>query len=71
MIVGNTVDEAAYMLGLLDKHCELQLKVEAAAANGIPKRIITPDEARFNADTEAYWENLYIAVRLAYLSTHT
>lgn len=60
--VGNTVDEAAYMFGLLDKHCKLQLMVEAAAANGIPKRIIPPHEAKFNADTEAYWENLYLQV---------
>ncbi|KAJ7680884.1 arad-like aldolase/epimerase [Mycena polygramma] len=66
LTLGNTVDEAAYMFGLLDKHCKLQLMVEAAAANDIPKRIISPEDAKFNADTEAYWENLYLQFQPEY-----
>lgn len=45
--------------------------VEAAEANGIPKRIIPVQEAKFNADTEAYWENLYKQVRSAEYISHS
>ena len=59
--VGGTVDEAAYLYTLMEKSCEVQLRVEAAAANGIPK-IIVDDEAavytfKMASDPEAlYWE---------------
>ncbi|KAI1328605.1 arad-like aldolase/epimerase [Xylariaceae sp. FL0255] len=46
--VGWTVDEAGFMFGLLDRACDMQLRVEAAAANGIPKRIIADEEAAYN-----------------------
>lgn len=59
--VGSTVDEAAYLFSLMDRSCEIQLMVEAAAANGIPK-VYVDDEAaeytfRMSSDPEAlYWE---------------
>ncbi|KAI0187220.1 class 2 aldolase adducin domain-containing protein [Xylaria flabelliformis] len=48
LTVGSTVDEAGYMFGLLDRACEMQLQVEAAAANGLTKHIISDEEAAYN-----------------------
>ncbi|KAJ8091705.1 hypothetical protein AAF712_005947 [Marasmius tenuissimus] len=59
--LGTTVDEAVYLYGLLDKHCKIQLLAEAAAANGLKKVPISDADAKFNADTEADAESLYIA----------
>ena len=59
--MGGTVDEAAYLYTLMEKSCEVQLKVEAAAANGIPKIIVDDEAAAYTfkmaSDPEAlYWE---------------
>ncbi|KAI0518196.1 class II aldolase [Xylaria bambusicola] len=48
LTVGATVDEAGFMFGLMDRACAMQLQVEAAAANGLPKRIISDEEASYN-----------------------
>ena len=48
LTVGRTVDEAAYLFRLMEKSCEAQLLVEAAAANGIQKQIIRDEEAAYN-----------------------
>ena len=48
LTVGQTVDEAAYLFRLMEKSCEAQLLVEAAAANGIQKQIIRDEEAAYN-----------------------
>ena len=48
LTVGHTVDEAAYLFRLMEKSCEAQLLVEAAAANGIQKQIIRDEEAAYN-----------------------
>jgi ribulose-5-phosphate 4-epimerase/fuculose-1-phosphate aldolase len=43
--VGHTVDEAHFLFGLLDRSCEIQLRVEAACAgNPSLKKHIIPDE---------------------------
>lgn len=61
LTVGSTVDEAAYLYTLMERSCEVQLLVEAAAANGVPK-VYVPDEAaeytfRMGSDPESlYWE---------------
>ncbi|KAH7109864.1 class II aldolase/adducin N-terminal [Dendryphion nanum] len=61
LTVGGTVDEAAYLYTLMERSCEIQLMVEAAAANGIPK-VYVDDEAaeytfRMGSDPETlYWE---------------
>ena len=62
--VGKTIDECVYLFGLLDKHCHLQLMVEAAAANGIPKSIISTEDAEYTAKTTGYWETMYLSVCL-------
>ena len=48
LTVGQTVDEAAYLFRLMEKSCEAQLLVEAAAANGFQKQIIRDEEAAYN-----------------------
>lgn len=59
--MGGTVDEAAYLYTLMEKSCDVQLRVEAAAAAGLEK-IIVDDEAaeytfRMGSDAETlYWE---------------
>lgn len=47
LTVGQTVDEAAYLFTLAEKSCEIQLKVDAAAACGIPKRTIDDRVAEY------------------------
>ncbi|KAI4600536.1 hypothetical protein KJ359_000893 [Pestalotiopsis sp. 9143b] len=48
LTVGWTVDEAGFMFGLLDRGCRIQLQVEAAAAAGLKKNIISDEEAAYN-----------------------
>ncbi|KAL5002260.1 class II aldolase/adducin N-terminal [Aspergillus recurvatus] len=50
LTVGSTVDEAAWLFVSLDSACHAQLMAEAAAANGIPKKIIPNSVAQFTAD---------------------
>ncbi|KAK4629412.1 hypothetical protein CLAFUR4_08632 [Fulvia fulva] len=59
LTVGQTVDEAAYLYTLMERSCEVQLQVEAAAANGIPK-VYAPDEsARYTFEMASDPEALY------------
>lgn len=58
--VGSTVDEAVFLFSALDRLCHVQLLVEAAAANGIPKTVIDDEDAAFTANTLQWWENTYI-----------
>lgn len=47
--VGHTVDEANFLIGLIDRSCEIQLKVEAACAgNPNLKKQIIPHEMALN-----------------------
>lgn len=59
LTLGATVDEAAYLFSALDKQCKVQLMIEAAAANGIPKTVIDDEDAKFTAATIQYHENVY------------
>lgn len=43
---GSTVDEAAAFF-IAESACQAQLLAEAAAANGIPKKLVGDEEARF------------------------
>ena len=61
LTVGGTVDEAAFLFCLMERSCEVQLMVEAAAANGIPKVYIDEEAAQYTfkmtSDPETlYWE---------------
>ncbi|EQL02395.1 arad-like aldolase/epimerase [Ophiocordyceps sinensis CO18] len=47
--VGHTVDEAAFLLGLVERSCEIQLRVEAACAgNPSLKKSIIPHDMAIN-----------------------
>ncbi|KAK0723202.1 class II aldolase [Lasiosphaeria miniovina] len=48
LTVGETVDEAGFMFGLLDRSCAIQLDVEAASNPGLVRHIISDDEAAYN-----------------------
>ncbi len=59
--MGGTVDEAAFLYTLMERSCEVQLKVDAAAANGIPKVFVDDEAAAYTfkmaSDPESlYWE---------------
>lgn len=53
LTVAQTVDEAVFLFTSLEKSCQVQLLAEAAAANGIPKVIISDEEAQFNFDVKS------------------
>ncbi|KAL4906156.1 hypothetical protein BDW74DRAFT_139266 [Aspergillus multicolor] len=57
--VGSTVDEAAWLFVSLDSACHAQLMAEAAAANGIPKKIIPDNVAKYTADSAQNAHNFY------------
>jgi hypothetical protein len=50
LTVGDTVDEAGFLFGLLDRGCRIQLDVEAACAGnpGLKKNFISAEEAAYN-----------------------
>lgn len=51
LTVGKTIDEAAYLFCLLETCCEIQLKVEAAAASGLQRVLVRGDSAVFTYET--------------------
>ncbi|KAM5445260.1 hypothetical protein MaudCBS49596_007683 [Microsporum audouinii] len=57
--VGGTVDEAAYLFGVLERSCQAQLLAEAAAANGVEKVFISDEQAAYNFGVESDPEVLY------------
>ncbi|KKF95610.1 Meiotically up-regulated protein 14 [Ceratocystis platani] len=59
LTVGQTVDEAAYLFTIVERSCQVQLLVEAAAANGIPKIIIGDEVAAYTQKMTANPDSLY------------
>jgi ribulose-5-phosphate 4-epimerase/fuculose-1-phosphate aldolase len=59
LTLGKTVDEAAYLFGLMERSCQIQLLAEAAAANGLEKKIISDEEAAYNFQMASDAESLY------------
>ncbi|KAF9075910.1 class II aldolase/adducin N-terminal [Rhodocollybia butyracea] len=51
LTLGDTVDEAVYMFASLERLCQVQLMVEAAAANNIPRTLISNEDAAYTANT--------------------
>ena len=66
--VGTTVDEAIYFFSALERLCKVQLLAEAAEANGIPKTLISNEDAEFTAKTIQWWENVYVNVSFIKIS---
>ncbi|RMZ68615.1 class II aldolase adducin domain containing [Pyrenophora seminiperda CCB06] len=61
LTVGGTVDEAAFLYVLMERSCDVQLRADAAAANGIPKVLVDDEAAAYTfkmaSDAESlYWE---------------
>lgn len=59
LTVGGSVDEAAYLFTLLERGCQVQLLVEAAAANGIPKQLVHDASAAYTFKMTSDPESLY------------
>ncbi|EEH04756.1 aldolase [Histoplasma capsulatum G186AR] len=59
LTVGGTVDEAAYLFGLMERSCQIQLLAESASANGCKKILISDEEAAYNFKMESDPESLY------------
>ncbi|KAH7879727.1 arad-like aldolase/epimerase [Lentinula edodes] len=66
LTLGDTVDEAVYLFGALDRLCHVQLMVEAAAANNIPKTLISEEDAEFTANSINESRRNYIKFQLEY-----
>ncbi|KIJ51034.1 hypothetical protein M422DRAFT_74399 [Sphaerobolus stellatus SS14] len=49
LTLGETVDEAIHLFFALENACKGQLLLEAAAANGLQKKLIDPEDAAFTA----------------------
>jgi len=48
LTVGSTVDEAAFLFGLMERSCQIQLLADAAEREGKPKKLIGDAEAQYN-----------------------
>jgi hypothetical protein len=44
------VDEAAYRHIIMERTCQEQMLAEAAAANGLKKKIVSDEDAQYTAD---------------------
>ncbi|KAJ3999541.1 class II aldolase/adducin N-terminal [Lentinula boryana] len=71
LTLGDTVDEAVYLFGALDRLCHVQLMVEAAAANNIPKTIISKEDAEFTANSIKESRRNYIKLEYKLLLQET
>ncbi|KAK4503198.1 hypothetical protein PRZ48_006626 [Zasmidium cellare] len=59
--VGTTVEEASFLMGLMERACQCQLLAEAAVGSGISKVFVPEESAKYtfenSSDTETlYWE---------------
>ena len=59
--VGRTVDEAAYVFGLMERSCDIELKAMLGELKGLPVTEITDEEAAYNHKTSGdpgvlYWQ---------------
>ncbi|TID17901.1 novobiocin biosynthesis protein novR [Venturia nashicola] len=59
LTVGTTVDEAAFLFTNMERSCEIQLMVEAAAANGLEKVYVDDEAAKYTFENSSEAEALY------------
>ncbi|KAH8197389.1 hypothetical protein TruAng_008448 [Truncatella angustata] len=57
--VNSTVDEACFLMTLVERACQCQLLAEAAAANGLAKAFIPEESARYTFENSSDPETLY------------
>lgn len=60
LTAGGTVAEAAAFFIALERACQNQLLVDAAMANGQPKKIVSPEAAKYTKDTTGSPEVVYM-----------
>ena len=53
------MDEACFLMTLMELGCQCQLLAEAAAANGIRKQYISDESARYTFENSSDAETLY------------
>ena len=59
LTVGETVNEACFLMTLLEGACRTQILAEAAAANGIPKIMVSEESARYTFENSSDPETLF------------
>ena len=59
LTVGQTVNEACFLMTLLEGACRTQLLAEAAAAHGIPKVVVPNEGAKYTFENSSDPETLY------------
>ncbi|RSL77694.1 hypothetical protein CEP51_008836 [Fusarium floridanum] len=59
LTVGSTVDEACFLMTLMERACQTQLLAEAAAANGLAKVYIPEESAKYTFENSSDPETLY------------
>ena len=59
LTVGNTVEEACFLMTLMERACQCQLLADAAAANGLPKVYIPDERAKYTFENSSDPETLY------------
>ncbi|KAK3625922.1 hypothetical protein LTR56_020137 [Elasticomyces elasticus] len=57
--VGHTVDEACFLMTLVERCCQVQLLADAAAANGLAKTYVSDQAARYTFEHSSTPETLY------------
>ncbi|KAI0485040.1 putative aldolase [Xylariaceae sp. FL0804] len=60
LTVGRTVDEAAFLFGLMERSCRVQLLADAAAAGGLKKHLVADEEAEYNFRMASTPECLFV-----------
>lgn len=60
------MDEAVALFHALEQACEAQLLANAAAANGIPKRLVGEEEARYTRESAGKPEVLFTQFKPEY-----
>lgn len=63
LTVGETIDEAIYLFGLMERSCKIQLLVEQT---NLPKKIISDEEAHYTYYNTSDPETLYAEFQLEY-----
>lgn len=66
MTCGDNVGEAAGLFIAMERACQTQLLVEAAAANGVVKKMIPQAECEFSAKYDYTPENTYMSFQPEY-----
>jgi ribulose-5-phosphate 4-epimerase/fuculose-1-phosphate aldolase len=66
MSCGSNVGEAAGFFIALERACQTQLLIEAAAAGGVPKKYIPEAEAAYSKKYDYTYENTYMSFQPEY-----